>query len=386
MKNIIFTLLVAFTFVTCTSAATTKNGVPITPSSDITDKKVEVNCKYTSNYIVSFLKLDKNDTEGLYEQGNGIADGIVPNMGEYLLEKGFMTSDGFYDCPKYAIYYVNDNNDIEVIDFANDLKNVQRFFLLKPEESSCVGACQGEQFIENEKWTCDYTSQIRSGTTIQTKYDGINYMLINRDHEIQYVSGTTIRSDCGDIFLNLDYNGGNNFLSMEEDIRRISDLETLKNLHNFLCKGNERKPGIEYYCSGNCRYSNNKQDFCSYLNDKISYQTGTDETELSLEICQNTEVKKSLRFIGRILIVVKIIIPLLLIIYGFIDFGKAIVSSNAETSSKALKRLTTRVLTGVIIFILPTLINFVFGLFPKKYHFIDCSECIFKPSSCRIED
>lgn len=511
MKKFIYTVFLLVIFVTTVSATTTKNGVPIIPNSDPQDKKVEVSCKYSSGYTVSFLKLDRYETNGLYNQGRGIPDGIVPNMGDYLLEKGFMTSDGYYDCPKYALYYVNENNKIDVIDFSNKTDSIQKIFTLIPEESSCVGACQGEQFQDDEqewicdytgslgkiqtkydgiyffidhnnemtemtdiakldkncsdlfynphfgtmieyatydilksndkselkkwydflcideemigayycsgdcnypenkrnicpylkdkinntntgemvfpteKWTCDYQSTILNGTTIQTKYDGLDYILINRDGENQYVRGKDISSDCGDIFLNTAIPGGNNFRSMDGDIRKITDLNTIKDLYSFLCSDNHFKGGIEYYCSGDCKYPNNK-NVCSYLKDKINYQTGVDETEVSLELCQNNEVKKSLRFIGWLLVVVKIIVPLLLIIFGVIDFVKVVISSENEASDKAVKRLIMRIITGVVIFVLPTIINFVFGLFPKKYHFIDCSECIFKPNSCQVDD
>ncbi len=388
MKKFLYTVFLVFIFVTTVSAATTKNGVPITPNSDPQDKKVEVSCKYSSGYTISFLKLDRYETDGLYDQGRGIPDGIVPNMGEYLLEKGFMTADGYYDCPKYALYYVNENNKIDVIDFSNNGTSIQKIFVLIPEESSCIGACQGEQFSEGSEnqWVCDYQSTILSGTTMQTKYDGVNYILVDRDGYARYVKGTDIRSDCGDIFLDTATPEGDNFRSMDEDIRRISDLNTLKDLYNFLCFDDKIKGGIDYYCAGSCKYPNNKNNVCSYLKDKVNYQTGADETEVSLEICQNNEVKKSLRFVGRLLVVVKIIVPLLLIVFGFVDFGKVVISSDNEASNKAIKRLTMRIITGVVIFILPTIINFVFGLFPKKYHFIDCSECIFKPTSCQVED
>ena len=102
--------------------------------------------------------------------------------------------------------------------------------------------------------------------------------------------------------------------------------------------------------------------------------------------CQEKGVLKSLRFLGYLLLVVKIVIPILLIIFGTLDFSKALMSSDNDAMQKSTKSLVTRVIAGIIIFFIPTIVNFVFTLAKSdNSSFENCRTCIFKPSDCEID-
>lgn len=109
------------------------------------------------------------------------------------------------------------------------------------------------------------------------------------------------------------------------------------------------------------------------------------EDELTLEnICQDKGVRKSLSFLGNLLKIVKIVVPILLIIMGTIDFFKAVLSSSSDVIKKSTTNFIFRIIAGVCIFFLPTIIYFVFNLIPtfgSKYE--DCKICIFTPEDCK---
>ena len=106
-----------------------------------------------------------------------------------------------------------------------------------------------------------------------------------------------------------------------------------------------------------------------------------------LNICKQSGILKSFRFLGYLLLIAKIIIPILLIIMGSIDFAKAMVASNQDAVQKAGKSFAIRIATAVIIFVLPTIINFVFGLLPNYTNdYNKCRTCIFKPNDCEIPE
>lgn len=78
--------------------------------------------------------------------------------------------------------------------------------------------------------------------------------------------------------------------------------------------------------------------------------------------CNEEGVHKTVKFLGYGLYIVKIMVPILLIIFGSIDFGKAIVSSNQDAIQKTSKILIIRIIIGIVIFLLPTIINYVFKI------------------------
>ncbi len=108
--------------------------------------------------------------------------------------------------------------------------------------------------------------------------------------------------------------------------------------------------------------------------------------------CQEESVLKVLRVVGYVIYVAKIVIPLLLIIMGSIDFAKAVISSDDKAMKDAGSTLLRRFIAAVIIFLLPTILNLLLGLvdniesFDPKGNFNNCTECIFNPTndaSCR---
>lgn len=102
--------------------------------------------------------------------------------------------------------------------------------------------------------------------------------------------------------------------------------------------------------------------------------------------CANPHFLKPFRFMGRIFMVVKIVIPLLLIIFGVWDFSKAVIGSKDDEMKKAIHSLLYRAISGIVIFFLPTLIHLVFQLVDSfnqyESDYAKCSLCITSPGKC----
>ncbi|MBD8923344.1 hypothetical protein EGR52_08015 [bacterium] len=88
--------------------------------------------------------------------------------------------------------------------------------------------------------------------------------------------------------------------------------------------------------------------------------------------------------IGMFLLVFKVVIPLILIIFGMIDLGKAVMSSDDKAVSKAAKSLLNRVIAGIVIFFVPTIVGVLFkmvGSFTEVRDQYDiCAACISNPN------
>ncbi|HIU11419.1 MAG TPA: hypothetical protein IAB65_01830 [Candidatus Onthocola stercorigallinarum] len=108
------------------------------------------------------------------------------------------------------------------------------------------------------------------------------------------------------------------------------------------------------------------------------------------DVCERSEVLTVLRVVGYIIYVAKIVIPLLLIIFGSIDFAKAIIANDEKAIKTAGGALVRRFIAAVVVFLIPTILNLLLGLVDNiesiKGTFSDCTNCIFNPmddSACR---
>lgn len=80
--------------------------------------------------------------------------------------------------------------------------------------------------------------------------------------------------------------------------------------------------------------------------------------------------------LGYIVLVMKIVIPLLLIILGMVDLGKAVVSSDEKAMNKAVSSLIKRFIAAVIVFFVPTIVSALFNALSITNLGTDANICI----------
>lgn len=96
--------------------------------------------------------------------------------------------------------------------------------------------------------------------------------------------------------------------------------------------------------------------------------------------------------LGYVLMVFKIVIPILLIVFGMIDLGKAVIASKDDEIKKATNALLKRAIAAVVIFFIPTIVGVLMGIVGKfaqvKDDFDICKACISNPNSslCSVEE
>jgi len=95
----------------------------------------------------------------------------------------------------------------------------------------------------------------------------------------------------------------------------------------------------------------------------------------SASFCNDT--KEVWTFVGNLLDVFRIVVPLLVIIFGMIDLGKAVVGSKDEDIKKAAKQLLLRAIAGVCIFFVPSLVQGIFSMLGDRVPDYDvCASCL----------
>ncbi len=105
-----------------------------------------------------------------------------------------------------------------------------------------------------------------------------------------------------------------------------------------------------------------------------------------MNLCSN-DMSAIWSFVGYVLLLFKIVIPILLIIWGMLDLGKAVVAAKDDEIKKATKSFAMRLIAGVIVFFIPTIVTFVFsivsGFGEVEGEYDTCVNCINNPASCK---
>ena len=90
------------------------------------------------------------------------------------------------------------------------------------------------------------------------------------------------------------------------------------------------------------------------------------------------------RLIGNIIYVIRIVIPILIVLLGTIDLGKAVIAGEDKKIKEAQKAFITRIIYGIAIFFVFTIVEIVFGLLGvdlDKGNAKVCWQCATKPNS-----
>ena len=89
------------------------------------------------------------------------------------------------------------------------------------------------------------------------------------------------------------------------------------------------------------------------------------------------------QMIGNILLVVKIVIPVVLIVFGIVTLGKAVISSDEKDIKKGYSSIIKKFIISVVIFFIPTIVSALFGLIDSfkelKEDYAVCQACIAHP-------
>jgi len=85
----------------------------------------------------------------------------------------------------------------------------------------------------------------------------------------------------------------------------------------------------------------------------------TDKIYFDANSCEDLIGPELKEIIKEILNIVRVIVPVLLIILGMADFGKAVFAGNADAMKKAQMTFVKRLIIAVIIFFVPTIVNII---------------------------
>lgn len=105
-----------------------------------------------------------------------------------------------------------------------------------------------------------------------------------------------------------------------------------------------------------------------------------------VDICSsNSGTLKTFQVVGYILYIIKILVPIILIVICSLDFGRAVISKDEKAILYAANYLVNRIIIGVLIFMIPTLLQALLYLVndaqKAKKGYETCTTCLLSPFS-----
>lgn len=98
------------------------------------------------------------------------------------------------------------------------------------------------------------------------------------------------------------------------------------------------------------------------------------------DLCTSATGYKLFGFLGHILNIIQITIPIILILIGTSELVKAIIDSNSD-NKKILSKLITKCIFAILIFFVPMIIKFSVGIVTKETANA-CIDCLSDPKYC----
>lgn len=124
------------------------------------------------------------------------------------------------------------------------------------------------------------------------------------------------------------------------------------------CKGNS-----DYNtCFNKCK--KDKKSNSNSNNNSNSNTVSTTDSEECNALLGDKEKEESVAWlVQKLLDYLKILGPILVVILSSVDFATAIISSNDDTMKKAQKKLITRLIAAVLLFLVPTIVEVLLDIF-----------------------
>lgn len=103
-------------------------------------------------------------------------------------------------------------------------------------------------------------------------------------------------------------------------------------------------------------------------------------------MCSREEIQNVMRFVGYIIMFIKLFVPLIIIGQGVFIFYNGVKAGKEDELKKCVQTLGKRILVGIIIMLLPTIIDITLSTVKDwtdyEGEYETCTECLFHPNNC----
>lgn len=168
---------------------------------------------------------------------------------------------------------------------------------------------------------------------------------------------------------------------INDQINKSTDISAnLVNYKNDLKKHLTTFSRYAYFIKskyGDFLTNDQKQSFETIIESYLEYARDAFQIEIILD-CGTLIGEDFIEQIEKFANIVKIIVPILLIGFGILDFTKAIFAQNTDEIKKAQKKFLMRILIAILFFLLPVLVRLLLSIANKAWSFISPNTCDIK--------
>ena len=102
--------------------------------------------------------------------------------------------------------------------------------------------------------------------------------------------------------------------------------------------------------------------------------------------CSQDSILHVLHLIGYLLYIAKILVPLIIIGFATFDLFKAVTDKDDQSLKKQTRIVLTRILSGLIVFFIPSIVYALFGISSqfntfRESEYQTCVDCLLKPTN-----
>lgn len=104
--------------------------------------------------------------------------------------------------------------------------------------------------------------------------------------------------------------------------------------------------------------------------------TTPNKPQEKIKSCEDLFSDTTRGLINSIMKWIRILVPLLLIVFGILDFSKAVFSSNEDNMKKIREKFIKRIVAAVLVFLVPIFVNLILDLASTVWSNINSDTCI----------
>ncbi len=198
-------------------------------------------------------------------------------------------------------------------------------------------------------------------------------------------------ANSGKIVFNAKKNGNGDKLKFKV-VKNIDDFKKNKKLScpsGIFSKENNKLVTITFKKTKSATKNDLSLNYSSTDAEQLSPTDWGSVNDTDLEtICSKPEFRKPLKFIGTLVSVIKIAIPILIIVFGIIDLFKAITSSKDDRIMVAIKSIGVRFIAGIFIFFIPGIVQLILDWVNEWSNYQNtwccCTQCILDSGKCDV--
>ena len=261
---------------------------------------------------------------------------------------------GDLSCPN--VYVNKKDGDYKI----NNTENDKNYIKIKLSDKECdyPNCNYYDQVDIFNNFTCQYkSSDGKEIITVNREVEGGDIYLINSNKESILLPNAPLNSSCPEFYYIED-----------QQLVRISNITTGHEVYKNLCRSYE---------------DNMIKHFCPMSGCKLKDVSCNDLKKGYLESCNMTDIPKALpKYISSIINLFKILVPIVLVIMGMLDFLRAVIANDEKQMKESQSRFLKRVLAAVSIFFVVAVVQFTFRIVKTDGSFTECIDC-FVNGTCK---